>query len=288
MCPPTPSLFGVDSLPAQNYKEDTRVDRTQVVTMAVMDGIQLGHKVGNVQSDSNGLLIQDHVEQKCAVPSCKLEPVDHRSERFCTEHAHYRALCGVVGCGKLVKKTAAGEKRSGACEGEEHQALWTQHEKRQIGGRVKGFSRIIRRRKRKREGLRQSPAPSLGSDFEHDASDFDQLDSDAEDESDQPDSDDGSEYKPALAPKRAPLTMWSFDRTAAVQILVHACGCPIAWRKLVSHRDLGLSISRVAESSVYSMSQKTSSKRWTFYVPSKRLLLAVYRPSSHTIDPVIF
>lgn len=36
------------------------------------------------------------------------------------------------------------------------------------------------------------------------------------------------------ASSKSPVTMWSSSRTAGVQLLVHACGCPLAWTKLVS------------------------------------------------------
>lgn len=185
-----------------------------------MDGIRVGHAVGR----SSQKLVSYRADtfsrlQKCAYPPCSSNPLDTSSRRFCLDHEHYHSLCGIFGCDRDRKPfdEEEGEEETQACEREDHQLLWRRWVKLKGQLKVGGFGRVMReksqREKRKMRGRKVEVEEESDGEGEVGVEDDSEM---------------------VGSGSRKTVNMWSAGKMAGIQLLIHACGCPIAWEKFVS------------------------------------------------------
>ncbi|GAA5965696.1 hypothetical protein JCM21900_001563 [Sporobolomyces salmonicolor] len=183
--------------------EDTKLDRKSAVSFAVCDGIRIGHLL-------------------CAYPSCPNPPTKQtRSQRFCPSHVYLHELCGVLGCDRFRVELDDGEPTE-ACFDEKHQRLWLEFSKQRSATVDRGWRR---KRPDHAEVLRAQTVKTPGSS-----------------ESDSDDEVVKLEWKSPkvgcaeeLDEHETVTTMWALRRTSTLQLLVAACGTPLAWAKFTAH-----------------------------------------------------
>ncbi|GAA5881399.1 hypothetical protein JCM1840_007554 [Sporobolomyces johnsonii] len=185
--------------------EDTKLDRKSAVSFAVCDGIRIGHLL-------------------CAYPTCANPPTKHtRSQRFCPAHVHLNELCGVLGCDRLREELEDGEPTE-ACHDKEHQRLWLEFSKRRSATVDKGWRRG---RHAYAEVLQAQAVKTRGSSESESESDHEVV----KPESKSPKIGYGEEQDA----HETVTTMWALRRTSTLQLLVAACGTPLAWTKFTAN-----------------------------------------------------
>ncbi|GAA5917586.1 hypothetical protein JCM8208_000865 [Rhodotorula glutinis] len=186
---------------ARRGAQDVKRVKKPDVQFAVCDGIEIGHPL-------------------CAAPGCRNPPDAYRrSRRFCPQHADLHLVCGIDGCDQERSDDVDdAQEPSEACENPAHQEAWRSYLERRRRLEERGW-----------RGRRPAAAPKYALpeiDEPPDVEEEMQLYSDDDEE----DLDvDEIEKKP---PRKRPDThTWNLRRTSNLQILVAACGAPLAWTK---------------------------------------------------------
>ncbi|GAA5959082.1 hypothetical protein JCM10213_008671 [Rhodosporidiobolus nylandii] len=232
---------GTHAKAAEGFVEHTTLVDGPPVSLAVLDGIQIGHPL-------------------CAYPFCPNPPEKHRrTRRFCTSHLSQHTLCGVLGCGRERSYELDGHgDLTEACEMEAHQELWRDWARKKREYEGKGWAG---RRRKVGEGVMKYEVVGAVEDTEEeeerDVKPFVEGDgSDGEDE----------DWEEKAKPSPRVVTTWSLRRTTNLQLLVSACGCPLAWSKFSSGETSSAIISFL--SSVYS--QQSDSVSFPSYIAYDR------------------
>ncbi|GAA5897886.1 hypothetical protein JCM6882_005105 [Rhodosporidiobolus microsporus] len=186
----------------KDYVEDTKLDKTLAVQLAVCDGIEIGHPL-------------------CAYPSCPNPPEAHRrTRRFCTSHLVWHQYCGIVDCERAVSDELDDDGEiTEACKLEAHQEAWQRFKKRRKEVQGRGWAG----RKRRAGGRGKYEVMEVDEEVE---------DSAGEGETGGEESGDEDEKKPRLSKRVS--HMWSLRRSTNLQLLVGACGTPLAWSKFAN------------------------------------------------------
>ncbi|CEQ42303.1 SPOSA6832_04107, partial [Sporobolomyces salmonicolor] len=183
--------------------EDTQLDRKSAVSFAVCDGIRIGHLL-------------------CAYPSCPNPPTKQtRSQRFCPSHVYLHELCGVLGCDRFRVELDDGEPTE-ACFDEKHQRLWLEFSKQRSATVERGWRR---KRPDHAEVLQAHTVKTPGS-----------SESDSDDEVVKLEwKSPKVGYAEELDEHETVTTMWALRRISTLQLLVAACGTPLAWAKFTAN-----------------------------------------------------
>ncbi|GAA6058350.1 hypothetical protein JCM3770_005847 [Rhodotorula araucariae] len=198
---------GTHAKEGTQYFEDTRIVGGPDVQFAVCDGIEIGHPL-------------------CAVPFCSNPPeAVRRSRRFCSTHVHLHLVCGVAGCARERSDCGEDDVTSEACSLAAHQDLWRAYAERRRVLKERGW--LGRRSASSRKyTVRNIEAVDAESSL--------QLYSD-DDEEDLWAAERGSGEEEEKLPRGAAVAhTWSLRRTSNLQILVGACGAPLAWTKFAN------------------------------------------------------
>ncbi|BGP42005.1 hypothetical protein JCM10449v2_006002 [Rhodotorula kratochvilovae] len=196
---------GTHAKEGPRYFEDTKVVSGPDVQLAVCDGIQIGHPL-------------------CAAPSCPNPPdAIRRSRRFCSTHINLHLICGVIGCTRERSNDGVDDDApSEACDLPAHEALWQAYTARRRRLEERGWTG------RRFAPPRKYALPDI-DEVELDDSSSLQLYSD-DDEEDVASGNGGGKEKPSAGTTDGAHT-WRLRRTSNLQILVGACGAPLAWTK---------------------------------------------------------
>ncbi|KAK4051781.1 hypothetical protein OIO90_004605 [Microbotryomycetes sp. JL221] len=213
-----------DSHKYTSFEELTRVDRSRIVNLGVMDGIRIGHRL-------------------CAEPECQNEPASKRF-RFCIDHRGLAKMCGVAGCTNRFPREVDGKRRAkGVCQDPEHRRTWRviSVEERQA---AKQMTRIVKhRRPSVRDGIATTPQwqrKGVSTSFKrrHASTISSVRRRGAETSSSESGSDDSDDATcgptlklPELNPPKL-VTRFKARRIPGIEILVLACGTILAWHKL--------------------------------------------------------
>ncbi|GAA6024836.1 hypothetical protein JCM10207_000631 [Rhodosporidiobolus poonsookiae] len=195
---------GAHAKEGARYEQDT-VDLPGTASFAVCDGIALGHPL-------------------CAYPACPNPPEAHRrSRRFCSAHSAQHGVCGVHGCGAAVSLYLDADGRvSEACDDAGHRAMWERWNRRREAVREGGW------RGRGRQGRYAVPRVE-----EEGSETGDEQEEEEEGEEKKPqlasDSDLGEDSLENATKTEKVMTTWSLRRTTTLQLLVAACGTPLAF-----------------------------------------------------------
>ncbi|GAA5857365.1 hypothetical protein JCM9279_006685 [Rhodotorula babjevae] len=172
------------------------------VQFAVCDGIEIGHPL-------------------CAAPGCRSPPDAYRRRRrFCAHHLDLHLVCGVNGCGQERSDDADdAQDPSEACDNPAHQELWRAFIERRRRFEERGW-------RGRRFGVARKYALA---DIDEPPGVEEELQLYSDDDEEELGVNATEEKKP---PRRAPMThTWNIRRTSNLQILVSACGAPLAWTK---------------------------------------------------------
>ncbi|GAA5830099.1 hypothetical protein JCM11251_006876 [Rhodosporidiobolus azoricus] len=187
----------------KNFVEDTKICKSSSIQLAVCDGIQIGHPL-------------------CAYPNCTNPPEAHRrAKRFCDYHQLCRSWCGIVGCERPVSDELDDEADlTEACKINSHQMAWRTWKKRSGELKARGWAG---RKKRVDEGIKYEVV-EVGDDGE--------VSVDEDEARIGGNEADGEESKPS---RQRLAHMWTLRRSSNLQILVGACGTPLAWAKFAQN-----------------------------------------------------
>ncbi|GAA5973902.1 hypothetical protein JCM11641_001209 [Rhodosporidiobolus odoratus] len=192
-----------------NAQDTVSVDGPPV-SLAVCDGIQIGHPL-------------------CAHPHCTNPPTAHRrAQRFCPTHIDLHDLCGIFSCGRLRSEELDSQgELTEACDNSEHQRLWSDFERNRREFRAAGW---VGRKRRKggAYGVRDV-------EVEEGRREKDWLDVDDSDDEFVLDEGEKEEEEEQPVGMEKIVTTWSLRRTSNLQILVSACGTPLAWSKFSAY-----------------------------------------------------
>ncbi|GAA5923839.1 uncharacterized protein JCM15063_003783 [Sporobolomyces koalae] len=141
----------------------------------------------------------------CAYPGCANPPIKAtRKARFCKSHVRLHKRCGIFQCGRPIAISTVGSSTTEACCDPSHQSAWYAFVKKRESIVSRGWIR-----------QRTLPRTPGGSNIAFDGP----LDSEKRHET--------GPKTPAIQDQI--LHSWALRRSSKLQLLVAACGTPLAW-----------------------------------------------------------